>query len=96
MSSSFDELAQGALENIVISVLWKGITRLFRFWSRWIDWTSPAGILLIVINFLYLGMWYFVYIRPLDFWRGALVAAAVMFTMLMLIHINIMARVEKL
>lgn len=95
MSFSFDELAQGAIENIVISVLWKGITRLFRFWSRWIDWTSPAGILLIIINVLYFGSWYFVYNRPMDFWQGILTAAAITFPMFMIIHINIMARVEK-
>lgn len=96
MSFSFDDLAQGAIENIFISVLWKGITRLFRFWGRWIDWNSPAGILLIAMIVLNFAMWYFVHIRSLDFWRGALVAAAVIFFMLMMIHINIMARVEKL
>ena len=95
MSFSFDEIAQGAIENIVFSVLWKGITRLFRFWSRWIDWTSPAGILLIIINVGHFGLWYFVYIRSMDFWQGILTAAAIMFTMFMMIHINIMAQVEN-
>ena len=96
MSFSFDELVQGAIESIILNVLWRGITRLFRFWSKWVDWTSPAGILLIVINVLFLGMFYFAHIRFLDFWRGAFTAAMIMFVMLMLIHNNIMARFEEL
>ena len=96
MQLTLDEVAQGAIENIVISVLWTGITRLFRYWSRWINWTSPAGILLIAINVLYFGFMYFAYIRPMDFWQGLLAAAGIMLTMFGLIHINIMARIEML
>lgn len=70
MPFSFDDLAQEAIKSIVINLLWKGTTRLFRYWGRWIDWTSPAGILLIGMNVLYLSMWYLV--------SGALVAATVM------------------
>lgn len=95
MPISFDELILDAIKTIVYGVLWEGTKRLFHFWGKWIDWTSPAGILLIAINVLYFGLVYLAYIRPVSFWQGVLVAVAFLSAMIMGIHINIMARVES-